>query len=326
MEKNKIRLAEDNFFRRGFREWGGILIAFIIICIVMGCFENTFFTVKNIWNVLRQATTNVLLGYALAMVLICGCIDLSVGATLAFCSCLEVVMLRAGIPFGVCLIAVLALGVVCGLINGIIVAKTMIPAFIVTLATQSIYRGMAYVVTGGMSLKAPPNTAFSTFGAGYILGQIPIPVIVVLVVTIIMSLVFNRTRFSRHLFASGGNENAAVYSGVNVKKVRLTAYITGGFLAALAGAMYAARLNSGQPSVGSGWEGDAIAAAVLGGVSFSGGRGTVFGVVIGGLVMTVITNGLNLMEISSYTQYIIKGIIILIAVYIDEIKRKRTEK
>ncbi len=318
------KISEDNFLYRGFKQWGGILIALVIICIVMGFMEPTFISGKNFWNVLRQATTNILLGYALAIVLICGAIDLSVASTLACASCMEVVLLHAGVPFGAALLLVLLTGILFGFINGFLVSRTKIPAFIVTLATMSIYRGCAYTVTGGVSVKAPSNKWFSGFGAGYI-GPVPIPVIVVAIISIIIAFLLYKTRFSRHLFASGGNENAAVYSGVNVKNIRLIAYILSGFLAALAGAMYAARLNSGQPAVGSGWEGDAIAAAVLGGVSFSGGRGTVFGVVIGALVMTIITNGLNLMEISSYTQLLIKGVIILLAVYVDELKRKRSQ-
>lgn len=319
------RIPDDHFLKRGFKQWGGILIALILLCIAMGFLEPTFLSVKNFWNVLRQATTNILLGYALATVLICGAIDLSVASTLACASCMEVVLLHAGVPFGLALLIVLLTGIVFGTVNGLLVSRTRIPAFIVTLATQSIYRGLAYTVTGGVSVKAPANKWFSSFGAGYI-GDVPIPVIVVAVITVIVAILMNKTRFSRHLFASGGNENAAAYSGVNVKNIRLIAYIISGFLAALAGAMYAARLNSGQPAVGSGWEGDAIAAAVLGGVSFSGGRGTVFGVVIGALVMTIITNGLNLMEISSYTQLLIKGVIILLAVYVDEVKRKKSER
>lgn len=304
-----------------FKENLAILVAFIILCVGLSIATPAFFTKDNILNVLRQVATNSNLAIGLTMAIIIGGIDLSVGAVLAFSGLLCASFISDGMNLGLAVLLAFTLGALFGLLNGLIIAYTNMPPFVVTLATQNIARGIVNVYANGQPMSAR-NPVFNFLGVGYFLG-IPLPVIYSFVLLAVMILILGRSKFGRQLYAVGGNEEAARFSGINIKKVKIIVYTLCGALASFSGIILAARMYSGQPTAGDGFELDAIAASVLGGVSFSGGVGKLGGTIIGVLVLGVLTNGLNLLNINSFWQYIIKGIIILLAVYLDILKKRR---
>ena len=304
-----------------FKENLAILVAFIILCVGLSIATPAFFTKDNILNVLRQVATNSNLAIGLTMAIIIGGIDLSVGAILAFSGLLCASFISDGMNLGLAVLLAFTLGALFGLLNGLIIAYTNMPPFVVTLATQNIARGIVNVYANGQPISAR-NPVFNFLGVGYFLG-IPLPVICSFVLLAVMILILGRSKFGRQLYAVGGNEEAARFSGINIKKVKIIVYTLCGALASFSGIILAARMYSGQPTAGDGFELDAIAASVLGGVSFSGGVGKLGGTIIGVLVLGVLTNGLNLLNINSFWQYIIKGIIILLAVYLDILKKRR---
>lgn len=300
------------------------IAAVLILCLGLTFTTDTFLVSTNLLSLLRNSCVNVLIAFGITCVLICGGIDLSVGSCAAASGVITVTMANAGIPLPFCILTALAFGALLGLFNGYIVSHTTIPPFIVTLSTQIIVRGLGYVMTGGQPTQCT-NEQFNLIGTGDLLG-IPTPVFVVMFVLLILFFIMNRTAFGRHVYATGGNPEAARYAGVNTKSVQMRIFTMSGTLAALAGVVLAARLYSGQPSVGEGFERDAIAASVLGGTSFNGGIGTLGGTVIGALIIGVLNNGMNLLRINSYWQFVVRGCVILGAVYIDYLKKARTLK
>ena len=300
------------------------IIALLIMVVILSFTTNSFMVSTNLISVLRQVCVNCFIAFGITCVLISGGIDLSVGSVVAAAGVIAVRMANSGMPVAFAVAAALAFGAALGLFNGYVISHTTLPPFIVTLSTQIIVRGISYLLTGGMPAQCT-NDAFNYLGTGMVFG-IPIPVILVLVVLVILYFVINRTAFGRHVYATGGNKEAAQYAGVDVKSVQMRVYMISGIVAALAGVVLAARLYSGQPSVGEGFERDAIAASVLGGTSFNGGIGTLGGTVVGVLIIGVLNNGMNLLKINSYWQYVVKGCVILGAVYIDFMKKRGSLK
>ena len=284
---------------------------------------DSFLSTKNMLQVLRQICINGLLAFGMTFVLIIGGIDLTVGSVVAISGVSVVIMLNSGVPLPVALVVALLLGAIVGLLNGGIIALTGMPPFIVTLSLQGTIRGIAYVITDGRSVSCD-NAVFNAIGNGYLFG-IPIPIYIVAFVMIVISILLYYTRFGRRMYAVGGNITAAGFSGIHVKKIMVQVYVLSGVLSALAGIILASRMYSGQPASGQAYESDAIAAAVLGGTSFNGGIGTVGGTLIGALVIGFLTNGLNLLHISSYVQMIIKGLVIIGAVGIDILKNRKKQ-
>lgn len=302
----------------------GPIIALVLMCVVLTFTTDTFMVSGNLLSVLRNVCVNCLIAFGITCVLIGGGIDLSVGSVVAASGVLAVRMANAGLPVPVCVAVALAFGALIGFFNGLVIANTALPAFIVTLSTQIIVRGVSYIFTGGQPAQCT-NEGFNNLGTGYLLG-IPVPVIIVAVSMLILFFIMNRTGFGRHVYAVGGNIEAARYAGVNVKWVQIRMFMISGVCAALAGVVLAARLYSGQPNVGEGFERDAIAASVLGGTSMSGGVGAMGGTVVGVLIIGVLNNGMNLLKIDTYWQYVVKGGVILGAVYIDYLKKTRSKK
>jgi len=308
-----------------FKENMGILIGFMVLCIALTIMKPVFLTEKNLLNVLRQLSTNLYLALPMTMIIILGGIDLSVGSTIALSGVITgglIAFNSAPVPLAI--FAGLAAGVLVGGFNGMVISKTTIPPFIVTLATMNIARGAAYVYTGGQPIRVMSDS-FNFIGAGYV-GQIPTPVIYLVAILIICYIILNRSKMGRHIYAVGGNRMAAKFSGIKTGKVLFFAYTLSGFLAGITGIVLASRMFSGQPTAGDGAEMDAISAVVLGGTSMSGGMGKIGGTVIGGLIIGVLNNGLNLMNVNSFWQFIVKGVVILIAVYVDNVKRAKTAK
>lgn len=301
----------------------GILIGLVVLFLFLSVATDSFLSTKNMLQVLRQICINGLLAFGMTFVLIIGGIDLTVGSVVAISGVSVVMMLNSGVPLPVALIVALLLGAVVGLLNGGIIALTGMPPFIVTLSLQGTIRGIAYVITDGRSVSCD-NAVFNAIGNGYLFG-IPIPIYIVAFVMIVISILLYYTRFGRRMYAVGGNITAAGFSGIHVKKIMVQVYVLSGVLSALAGIILASRMYSGQPASGQAYESDAIAAAVLGGTSFNGGIGTVGGTLIGALVIGFLTNGLNLLHISSYVQMIIKGLVIIGAVGIDILKNRKKQ-
>lgn len=323
LQKNAIGKESSllAYFKSG---GGGVLIALVVMVVGMSVLTDSFLTVLNITNLIKQMATNALLAFALTYCLTTGFIDLSVGSHVALAGCLAVTLINTGMPVPLAIIIVLCIGAVVGGTNGLIFAYSGMPAYVITLAMQNVLRGAAYLLNGGAAIDCN-SRAFFSYANGKLFGIIPYPFLVVLAVGIILHLLMSKTVFGRHMYAVGGNQATAVYSGVNVKKIRFLVYTISGVLAALAGTITASRVYSGQPTVGIGFEGEAIAAAVLGGTSFTGGKGTIPCTVIGILVMGVMSNAMNLLEISYYWQLVVKGIVILIAVYADTVKRAKVK-
>ena len=301
----------------------GILIGLVVLFLFLSVATDSFLSTKNMLQVLRQICINGLLAFGMTFVLIIGGIDLTVGSVVAISGVSVVIMLNSGVPLPVALVVALLLGAIVGLLNGGIIALTGMPPFIVTLSLQGTIRGIAYVITDGRSVSCD-NAVFNAIGNGYLLG-IPIPIYIVAFVMIVISILLYYTRFGRRMYAVGGNITAAGFSGIHVKKIMVQVYVLSGVLSALAGIILASRMYSGQPASGQAYESDAIAAAVLGGTSFNGGIGTVGGTLIGALVIGFLTNGLNLLHISSYVQMIIKGLVIIGAVGIDILKNRKKQ-
>ena len=302
----------------------GILVAFLLMVGFLCIYSPSFRTLENIINVLRHISTNTNLAIGVMLAIIISGIDLTSGAIVALSGCVTTKMIaEGGLPIWFAILCGCLVGAVAGLANGSIIAYTGMPPFVVTLAMMNICRGAAYLVANGKPIRVP-NSDFEIMGTGY-LGPIPYPVIYTIIFLIITFLVLSQTRLGRHIYAVGGNREAARFSGITPAYIELLVYTYSGLLAAFAGVVLAARMASGQPAVGMGYETDAIAAAVLGGASMSGGVGTVGGLVIGALVIGVLSNGLNLIGVNSFWQYVAKGVVILIAVYMD-IYRKRKER
>ena len=308
-----------------FKENLGILIGFFTLCVIVALLNNRFLSRGNILNVLRQLFSNCNLALGMCLVIITGGIDLSVGAIMALSGTLCAGTIAAGqLPIPVAILMGLALGVLVGFINGTITAKMNIAPFIVTMATQQICRGLVYVYADGLPIRCD-NPPFNFLGNGYI-GDIPITIIYSVFFVIVIWLVLSKSQLGRWIYAVGGNKNAARFSGINVDKVLMIVYSISGFLAAFAGIIYCARMYSGQPTLGNGDETDAIAAVVLGGTSFSGGIGKIGGVIIGILIIAVLSNALNLLGINSFWQLVAKGVVILLAVCVDNIKTHKRVK
>lgn len=297
----------------------GILLVLVVMWVIMLCVSPTFRTADNAVNILRQVSVNGIIAIGMTFVIMTGGIDLTVGSLIAV----------SGVVAGSILVknpenvfpAVAAALIVCGLfgaMNGFFVAYMNVPAFVATLAGMTIARGFAYVYSDGK----PYTLASEKFS---VIGKGSAPIIIFLVIVIAAHILLRKMKFGRYIYATGGNIKAASASGVKVKMILLKVYILGGVLAGISGIVLASRTNSGQPAVGTGYETDAIAAAVIGGTSMTGGAGTITGTLVGILIIGTLNNGLNLLDVSSYYQQIIKGLIILGAVCFD-IQSKKTAK
>ncbi|MDD4699678.1 MAG: ABC transporter permease [Oscillospiraceae bacterium] len=322
--KEKNSIWDSNPIFAWFRRNIASILAALLLCVILSFTTDTFLVSTNLLSLMRNVCVNAFIAFGITCVLICGGIDLSVGSVAAAAGVITVRFANAGLPLVFCVAIALVFGAVVGLFNGYLVSHTTIPPFIVTLSTQIIIRGVGYVVTGGQPTQCT-NESFNLLGTGNILG-IPVPVFVVTIVLVILFFIMNRTRFGRHVYATGGNREAARFAGVNTKSVQMRVFMMSGTLAALAGVVLAARLYSGQPSVGEGFERDAIAASVLGGTSFNGGIGSLGGTVIGIFIIGILNNGMNLLSINSYWQFVVRGCVILGAVYLDYIKKSRALK
>jgi ribose transport system permease protein len=310
------------------------LIALVLMVVAMALLSDKFLTPENGWNILRQISVNLCLSVGMTLVILSGGIDLSVGAVLALSGAVAAGLLKNGVAlpvFGVMLEVTAAGAVVAGVLvglglgwfNGIAVTRFNLPPFVATLGMFSIARGLTMLWTGGFPVTGL-GPAIGFLGTGVFLG-VPMPVWVSAGLVAAFVVVTKRTRFGRHLYAVGGNERAALLTGLRVGRIKTWVYALGGGLAGVAGVLVTARLDSAQPNAGLGYELDSIAAVVIGGTSLSGGRGSVLGTVLGCLIIGVLNNGLFLLNVSPFWQQIIKGFVILAAVAVDRVNQQKAE-
>ena len=310
---------------------GQSLIALVLMVVVMTFLSDSFLTADNGWNILRQISVNLCLSIGMTLIILSGGIDLSVGAILALAGAVAAGVLKNGIAlpmfdvllqftvFGAVL-GGLSVGLLMGCFNGIAVTRFKLPPFVATLGTFSIARGLTMLWTGGFPITGL-GEGFGYIGTGVLLGA-PMPVWNSAALVGVFVLVTRKTRFGRYLYAVGGNERAALLTGLRVNRIKLWVYTLGGGLAGVAGLLVTSRLDSAQPNAGLGYELDSIAAVVIGGTSLSGGRGSVLGTVLGCLIIGVLNNGLFLLNVSPLWQQIVKGLVILAAVALDKMNAR----
>jgi len=299
----------------------GMLLVLIVLFVVLSFTAPNFLETVNMLNVLKQVSITAIIAAGMTLVILTGGIDLSVGSILALSGVISVILVENGTNVFVAMFIGIAIGYFAGLINGFFTAKTKLPSFIVTLGSMTYLRGIAYVISGGAPIVLTSST-FKFFGAGQILG-IPTPVYIMLLVYFVMFIVLKYTMFGRHVYAIGGNEEAARLTGIKVERNLLQVYGISGLMAGLAGVVLAARLYSGQPNAGIAIELDAIAGVILGGTSFTGGVGRIQMTIIGVLIMGFIGNGLTLLDVGYYWQQIVKGLVIVLAVLLDRLQMQR---
>ncbi|QMV43590.1 ABC transporter permease [Cohnella cholangitidis] len=292
----------------------GLLLALVLLCAVFASMSPVFMTERNLLNVLNQVSINAILAIGVTFVILIGGIDLGLGSYVALTGCLAALFASSGDALFIPILLGILGGLLIGFVNGITITKGKLAPFIVTLGMMTIARGGALVVSDGRPISNL-SPSFNAIG-GTFLG-IQIPVLIVLVIFLISLFVLNKTVFGRYVYAVGGNEEAARASGINVHRIKLYVYVLCGGLAGVAGIIQTARIETGQPNIGVGYELDAIAAVVIGGTSLSGGSGRITGTIIGALIIGVINNGLDLLNVPSYYQQIIKGLIIVGALLID---------
>jgi ribose transport system permease protein len=293
----------------------GTLAGLIVLALVLWGLTPHFLTVSNLLNVAQQTTLVAIIAVGMTFVIITGGIDLSVGSVLAFAGVVMASLLQKGWPLLLTLLAGLGVGLLCGLFNGLLITVGKLPPFIATLGMMSVARGAALVFTGGRPISGFDDS-FRWLAVGEVL-HIPVSVILMLVVYLLAHFVLTKTKLGRYTYAIGGNEEATLLSGVNVRLYKTLVYGLCGMLSGLTALILTARLNSAQPIAGMMYELDAIAATVIGGTSLSGGEGKIFGTLIGALIIGVLRNGLNLLDISSFVQQIVIGAVIIVAVLLD---------
>jgi ribose transport system permease protein len=313
------------------------LAGLLLLAIVFSIVSQSFFTVANALSVALQVTSVAYLGIGATCVIITGGIDLSVGAILALAGVIAALAVKAGAPVAVGLLAGVLVGVACGAVNGLCVTLLKLPPFIATLGMMLLARGVALQITDAKAIGGL-GESFAELGNGSLLRMvridpdgfpeilfpgIPYPVLLMVVLAIAVTVLLGRTTLGRHIYAVGSNREAARLSGVNVPGVTLFAYVLSGALAGLAGCVLASRLVTAQPSEGVMYELDAIAAAVIGGTSLTGGVGTISGTVIGAFVIGILRNGLNMGGVSAFVQQIVIGLVILLTVWIDQMRHRR---
>lgn len=302
----------------------GLLFALIAITIIFSAFNKHYFSYANMINIMIAASLTGLVAIGETYLIIAGLVDLSTGSVAAFASVLAAVLMQKGLSFPFMLVLVIFSGITVGLINAIVVNKLKLEPFIATLATMSIVRGLAFIICDGRPVYIMDNT-FIKFGRNRLWG-IPIPVIILILTFIIFGIILAKTRFGRSIYVIGGNKNAARLAGLNPQKITNVLYMITGALSALGGIILAARMSSGQPAASVGLEFDAITAAVLGGTAFSGGVGTIFGTVLGVLILQGFNTGLIMLNVPVFWQYVARGLLLLIALAFDYLRKKNREK
>lgn len=325
--KNPISVKESKILKalKSFFSEYVIIYAVIGLAIILSIMSEAFLSFSNLMNVLRQCSMIAVIAAGSFFVMVGGGIDISVGSLVGLTGIVFAgSMVSLNFPPLLAFLFAILIGAIAGGINGWQVTKLGIPPFIATLGMMSAARGLTYVLTNAYPISGLPKS-IAFIGRGY-LWIIPWPVIIMLVVFLLAHFISQKTKFGRFVYATGGNEEAAYLSGIKVLRIKVITYIIGGMLAALSGIILVSRLASGQPNAGIGWEFEAIIATVIGGVSITGGKGKAVGVLFGAVLIGVLTNGMTLLDVSSYYQQIIKGLVLVFAIGLDVYKTRKQNK
>lgn len=305
------------------RQYGGIVIALIILCTVFTIANSRFLSLANFMNIFQQVAVVAIAAFGMTWVILLGEIDLSVGSIIAVAGMVGAQSLALGTGFPAALLITIIAGAILGAVNGLLTARLLLPSFIVTVATMSIYRGLVSLPTGGAPLMiSDPN--WQAIGASHFLG-VPLIIWILLVLFLANHIALSMTVFGRETYLTGGNREAALYSGIRVDRIKIIIFTISGVMSAIAGILLSSRLYSAQTNAGLSYELDAIAAAVLGGTSLSGGVGTMPGTLIGALIIGVLNNGMNMLSVPYFYQLIVKGVVIIIAVWLDVRAKRRKD-
>ncbi|MBA4698011.1 MAG: ABC transporter permease [Ruminococcus sp.] len=315
--KKKVNLSEITLYL-------GVIVIFLAITVACKVVGKDFFTLSNIFNIIAQASITSIIAIGASLVILTGGIELSVGSVVGFAGILGGILIKNGIPVAAACAAILLSGIVFGAFNGILVSYGKVPAFITTLGTMQIARGMALLINAGQPVSGFPQGLSMIMGTR-VFGKIPISVFYVAIFYLVVIFMMSYTKFGRHVYSLGGNVNAARLSGVRVKRVEMMVYILCGAFAAIAGIMLLSRLTYADPNAGNGYEMNAIAATVIGGISLSGGRGRIGNSLVGAIILSTLTCGLQIMNVATYYQTIITGLVIIAAVFADKRKERRAE-
>ncbi|KRD60479.1 ABC transporter permease [Ensifer sp. ENS10] len=302
-------------FMRALKQYGGILLSLVMLCVIFSFLNPRFMSVVNFMNILQQVAVVAIAAFGMTWVILLGEIDLSVGSIIAVAGMVGAQCFAFGLGFAPAIVITLLAGALMGMLNGVLTAKLLLPSFIVTVATMGIYRGMVSLPTNGAPAMIE-NATWTAIGTESFLG-LPIIIWVVAVLFVVNHILLSKTSFGRRAYLTGGNREAAVYSGIKVDRLKITIFMISGVMAAISGVLLSSRLFSAQTNAGMSYELDAIAAAVLGGTSLAGGVGTMVGTLIGALIIGVMNNGMNMLSVPYFYQLIVKGLVILIAVWLD---------
>ncbi len=315
--KNGVR----NVFRKIItNETLGALFLWILLCILLTCMNPTFLSARKLLNLFRSGSFYVILAMGILITMVGGVFDMSVGSIMGFAGIVAALMAQKNMNVFLIIIVVIAIGIVCGALNGALTAYLGITPFIATMGTQLIWRGFTVLTTGGYPVNGL-SESFCWMGTSSILG-IPTPIYIMVILAVITWYIMTRTKLGRHIYATGGNIQAAITCGINTRRIQLITYVYSGIMAAVAGMLMTARLSSGQVSTGTGVEMDAIAGAVIGGSSMAGGVGSVMGTFFGTIVIATLKNGMTLVSLDQYWQKVAQGVVIVLAVLLDIARRK----
>jgi len=317
------RTAANAAFMRIVKQYGGIFLSLIVLCVIFSITNARFMSVANFLNILQQVAVIAIAAFGMTWVILLGEIDLSIGSILAVAGMVAAQCFAFGLGFVPAFALTLLAGALLGLFNGVLTAKLLLPSFIVTVATMGIYRGLVSLPTNGAPAMIMDPT-WTAIGTQSFLG-IPIVIWFVAVLFLFNHILLSKTTFGRRAYLTGGNREAALYSGIKVDRLKIMIFMISGIMAAISGILLSSRLFSAQTNAGMSYELDAIAAAVLGGTSLAGGVGTMVGTLIGALIIGVLNNGMNMLSVPYFYQLIVKGLVILVAVYLD-VRSKRAKQ
>lgn len=315
--------AASAAFKQVMKQYGGIFLSLIVLCVIFSVTNQRFMSVANFLNILQQVSVIAIAAFGMTWVILLGEIDLSIGSIIAVAGMVGAQCFAFGMGFVPALILTIVSGALLGLANGVLIAKFLLPSFIVTVATMGIYRGMVSLPTNGAPAMIM-EPSWTAIGTQSFIG-IPIVIWVVAVLFLVNHILLSKTKFGRRTYLTGGNREAALYSGIKVDRLKIIIFMISGAMAAISGVLLSSRLFSAQTNAGMSYELDAIAAAVLGGTSLAGGVGTMIGTLIGALIIGVLNNGMNMLSVPYFYQLIVKGLVILIAVYLD-VRSKRAKQ